>query len=299
MSPSWHFDIDRYLNRLVPPPPWHHVPYPVARWFGYRKKPLDDIGNLRPILWAPVGIFCSLAIIEVVSMHIPAFQDRRAPIIVGSFGAAAVLEFYAIESPLAQPRNAFFGQMVAVLVGVSICQLFQLSNDFDSIRWAGGALACALATGVMALTKTVHPPAGATALMAVVDPNVSDLGWFLFPVMMLGVALMLALALIVNNMDRRFPVYWWTPEDLGRGHTKGPMVVHQSKEHGASRDDVVDESGSEVRLDLEAGRRTHSTASSEKSVAEIVIRHGRVIVPDHVYLTQEEQQLLETMSERL
>lgn len=106
------------------------------------------------------------------------------------------------------------GHLLSSVIGVSICKLFLLSNDFDSIRWVAGALACASATSAMALTKTVHPPAGATALLAVVDNGIVDLGWFFIPILLLGCAIMLACALLVNNLQRRFPVYWWTPEDL-------------------------------------------------------------------------------------
>lgn len=72
----------------------------------------------------------------------------------------------------------------------------------------------------MAFTKTVHPPAGATALLAVVDDAIIDLGWFLIPVVLLGCALMLVAALVINNIQRRFPIYWWTPEDLAAQGTR-------------------------------------------------------------------------------
>lgn len=129
-------------------------------------------------------------------------------------GATAVLEFYSIDSPLAQPRNMIMGHFLSSLIGVCICKLFRLSDEFESLRWVAGALACASATSIMALTNTVHPPAGATALLAVVDNGIVNLGWFYIPVLLLGCALMLACALLVNNLLRRFPVYWWTPEDL-------------------------------------------------------------------------------------
>lgn len=106
------------------------------------------------------------------------------------------------------------GHLISSIVGISICKLFLLSDDFDRIRWLGGALACAAATSAMGLTNTVHPPAGATALLTVVDNGIVDLGWFLIPVLMLGCVLMLACALLFNNVLRRFPVYWWTAEDL-------------------------------------------------------------------------------------
>ncbi|KAH7312468.1 HPP family protein [Stachybotrys elegans] len=300
MSSTWHFDIDRYLNPFVPRPPWQCIPYPVSRFLGYREHKPKSMGNVRPILWATVGIFCSLSAIEAASMHIPSFEHRGVPIIIGSFGAAAVLEFYAIESPLGQPRNAIFGQLIAAFVGISICQLFKLSDNFNEIRWAGGGLACALATALMALTKTVHPPAGATALLAVVDDAVADLAWFLFPVMLLGCGLMLTVALIINNIERQFPVYWWTPEELRpkgakQQRSRRPSEVHAEKK---SRDSVHEGTDSEATLDLEAGDGASSTGESRAS-HEIILRAGEVIVPDHVNLRQEELQFLESICLRL
>ncbi|PHH85011.1 hypothetical protein CDD83_1034 [Cordyceps sp. RAO-2017] len=223
---TWNFDIDRFLNPLVPPPPWRWLPYPVARFLGYRRTAPAETGNLMPIFWAFLGILGCILVIEAVSSHVPVFKDHGAPMIVGSFGAAAVLEFYAIESPLSQPRNAVLGQTLASIVGVGVAKLFQLSDRFHQIRWVGGALSCASATALMALTKTVHPPAGATALLAVADDHLVALGWLLVPLVLLGCALMLAVALLVNNIERRFPLYWWTPMDLRQRRPVGrPALV--------------------------------------------------------------------------
>ena len=85
LHPPWSFDIDWYLNKVVPPPPWRHVPYPVAHFFGYRKGPQHDIGDLAPVFWCFIGVFCSIAAIEAVNLNLPEFKDRDVPIIVGSF----------------------------------------------------------------------------------------------------------------------------------------------------------------------------------------------------------------------
>lgn len=127
-----------------------------------------------------------------------------------------MLEFCAIDSPLAQPRNAVLGQALASFTGVAVAKLFRLGGHLDQLSLVAGALACAVATGVMALTVTVHPPAGATALLAVVDADLAALGWRLVPAVLLGCALMLVFALLTNNVARRFPLYWWTAQPLGR-----------------------------------------------------------------------------------
>ena len=64
----------------------------------------------------------------------------------------------------------------------------------------------------MHLTKTLHPPGGATALIAVIGGDgVHSLGYLyvLIPTA-LGATVMLLIALLVNNIpkNRRYPEFW-------------------------------------------------------------------------------------------
>jgi CBS-domain-containing membrane protein len=47
----------------------------------------------------------------------------------------------------------------------------------------------------MGLTKTIHPPAGATALLCSTELAIVALGWLFLPVIILGTILILAVAL--------------------------------------------------------------------------------------------------------
>jgi hypothetical protein len=209
------------------------------------------------------------------------------------------------------------------LTGISICKLFALSPHFESVRWLGASLACACATALMALTGTVHPPAGATALMAVLDPDVAALGWFLFAPLLLGCGLMLGVALLVNNVQRRFPFYWWSPGETGtywrkkgkagveteeerleksvgqggKGREELPRKEHEQEEEEAESSGSSTAGGS--MPDLESGElaRTVSVVSGRGGV--IVIRRGMVKIPDGLSLRPEEILSLETLSERL
>ncbi|WPJ63949.1 hypothetical protein SMAC4_09220 [Sordaria macrospora] len=260
---TWHLDIDRFINPFIPASVLPHFPTPIAYFLGYRdlnpKRPAKKPpGNIAIIFFAFVGIFVTLAIIGAVGEHYEGFGGRGVPVVVGSFGAAAVLDFYAIESPLSQPRNAILGQLLSCIVGISIAKLFALSPNFESIRWLGASLACASATAVMALTGTVHPPAGATALMAVLDDKVQGLGWFLMAPVMLGCVIMLVCALLVNNIRRRFPFYWWSPEKTGgfwsgkKGEGQGEGVSEKEGEKGVGKAGSSSESGG----GLERGARS-------------------------------------------
>lgn len=91
-----------------------------------------------------------------------------------------MLVYGAIESPLAQPRALIGGHIVASFIGISITKFFSLlhnSDRFDELRWLAGSLSTATAIVAMQITETTHPPAGASALLAAVSPEITELGW--------------------------------------------------------------------------------------------------------------------------
>ncbi|KAI0018966.1 HPP family-domain-containing protein [Xylariomycetidae sp. FL0641] len=261
-----NFDIDRYLNPLIPSPPWARIPQPIAHFLGHRNHDVKTCGNLVLVPWAAVGIFLSLILIQIICHQIAEIANH-GPMIVASFGAAAVLEFYATESPFSQPRNFFLSQITAAIIGVSCSKLFQLSGHFDDIRWLGGALACAVTTAIMGLTKTVHPPAGATALISVVDDAAVGLGWEFIGIVVLSCAIMMAVALLTNNVFCRFPLFWWTPAVLKKEDRLASVSEDEEKQ-------TIPQ-------------------------AELILRRHDVLIPDHVELTEEERLLLDRLRDRL
>ncbi|KAJ5562402.1 Brefeldin A sensitivity protein-related protein [Penicillium sp. DV-2018c] len=129
-------------------------------------------------------------------------------------GASAVLVFGAIETPLAQPRALVFGHFFSALTGVCVTKLFSLMPDkarFESLRWLAASLSTSLAIVVMQLTGTTHPPAGATALLPATNEEIWRLSWYFLPVVLLSSAMLLACALLFNNLQRRYPVFWIAP----------------------------------------------------------------------------------------
>lgn len=118
-----------------------------------------------------------------------------------------MLVFGAVQSPLAQPRNLLGGHVISAFTGVSIGLLF------PDIPWLAACLAVSTAIALMLLTKTLHPPGGATALIAVTGgEGIRQLGyWYVLVPCLAGACLMLLTALVVNNMTRlrRYPLFWW------------------------------------------------------------------------------------------
>ena len=137
----------------------------------------------------------------------------------------------------------------------------------------------------MTLTKTIYPPAGATALLASVDPQVEALGWYLIPIVLLGTTLMLVTSLIVNNVQRCYPMYWWTAEDLEK-----PKEIQD-----------VEKLGPETTKEFSsiASSRTYAEQLDALKAATIIIDCERFFVPDSLSLTDEEQATLEIIRHRL
>jgi CBS-domain-containing membrane protein len=157
------------------------------------------------IFWSWVGGFLGIAAVALVNDLF--FKGTDYVMMIGSFGASAVLAYGAVRSPLAQPRNLVGGHIVSALVGVATFKLLHQQ------MWLAEATAVATAIALMHLTKTLHPPGGATALIAVIGSNkVHELGFMyvLIPAG-LGSSILLLVALLVNNMpkSRHYPEVWY------------------------------------------------------------------------------------------
>ena len=52
---------------------------------------------------------------------------------------------------------------------------------------------------------------GAAAVIPILDPKSRDIGWYYLPIVLLSSVLALAVACLTNNVQRRYPLYWWEP----------------------------------------------------------------------------------------
>jgi CBS-domain-containing membrane protein len=161
-----------------------------------RTPPAAEV--LRSWIGAALGI-------GLVALFARWWSQPAALMLIGSYGASAVLLYGAPRSPLAQPRNLIGGHLFSAVIGMAAYKLFP-----DAVMVAA-PLAVATAIAVMQLTRTLHPPGGATALIAVIGPQqVHEVGW-LYPVpVVIGAAILLAVALVTNNLPgpRRYPEHW-------------------------------------------------------------------------------------------
>lgn len=152
-------------------------------------------GLLLEVLWvSDIGFMNSLK-----------FPTSDNLFLIGSFGASAVLVYGATNSPLAQPRNLVGGHLLSSIIGIMAAALI----PHPEFLWVTCALAVSLSIVGMQVTRTMHPPGGATALIAVIGgEKIQNLGlmYVLNPVLS-GVLILLITALIFNNIskNRKYP----------------------------------------------------------------------------------------------
>jgi len=161
----------------------------------------ETLVDFKEQFWSFVGAFFGIGIIAFLQSYV--LDKNDAVFLIASFGASSVLVYGAIQSPLAQPRNLIGGHLISAFIGVTIYKLL------PDIIWLTAPLAVALSIIVMQITKTLHPPGGATALIAVIgSQKIKMLGYFyIISPVLAGALILLIVALIFNNITtyRRYP----------------------------------------------------------------------------------------------
>ena len=150
-------------------------------------KIIKNILSLEAFLSA-LGAFILISLLSFLSLSDPANLWLIPP-----FGASMVLVMAVHESPLAHPKNILFGHILSALSGVIVFTVFGISS-------LSIALAVALAIFTMMLTKTVHPPAGANPIIAVMGAK--GLSFVLMPVAT-GASFIILFAIIYNKLLKR------------------------------------------------------------------------------------------------
>ncbi|HEY0741640.1 MAG TPA: HPP family protein [Chryseosolibacter sp.] len=168
----------------------------MARYVIYKETLID----YHEHIWTFIGSFVGIGLIGFLNREILSVSDNL--FLVGSFGATSVLIYGVINSPLAQPRNLIGGHVLSAIIGVTVAMLIKE-------LWLAAAIAVSVSIVVMQITKTLHPPGGATALIAIIGSDkVKAMGyWYVISPILSGVMILLIVALIFNNMtpNRSYP----------------------------------------------------------------------------------------------
>lgn len=150
--------------------------------------------SVTQILVSYMGSFLGIGALAYLSIA------SGYPVIAAPFGAAAVLVFAVPNSPLAQPRNLIIGNLIGGIISVLMVVLF------GSEPWVM-ALSVATAIKVMQMTKTLHPPGGAVALVGVLSQATWD---FILTPVLAGSIILLLCTFVFNNImpERSYPRHW-------------------------------------------------------------------------------------------
>jgi CBS-domain-containing membrane protein len=145
-------------------------------------------------------VACGVAIGLLASMqgalHLP---GMGAALLLISIGASAVLVFGAAHSPFSTIRSVLSGHMISAFIGVCCAKW---------IPWevvAAGA-AVGLSLGAMRALRCIHPPAGSSALLAVVGSEaIRSLGFsYVLNPVLINAAALCAFAAIFRAIRKLF-----------------------------------------------------------------------------------------------
>ncbi|MCW8932080.1 MAG: HPP family protein [Gammaproteobacteria bacterium] len=191
--------------------------------------------SLQEKIISAVGGLIAIGLIMFISQYY--LDSKGGPWVVASMGASAVLLFAVPKGPLSQPWSFVAGHLFSAFIGISVAKLVS-----DPVL--ASALAVSLAIFVMYVTRSLHPPGGATALTAVVGGvSITDLGYmYMLTPIALNLLVMLIWALIINNLvpSRCYPngikdvfkpkshSLIKEPNDISR-----PNLIHRSDLHEA------------------------------------------------------------------
>lgn len=179
------------------------------------------------------GGFVGVLLVLIVSAQILDFHG--AALVVASMGASAVLLFATPHSALSQPWPVLGGHLISAVIGIASAKL--IVNPLYA-----GALAVSLSIGAMHYLRCLHPPGGATALVAVVGGEpVRALGfWFLLTPVLANVLIILIVAVLANYPFkwRRYPSRLSVLSRAGREvHAEKCMIAHSDLVYALSEVD--------------------------------------------------------------
>lgn len=171
-------------------------------------------------LRAGIGALIGLGVAGLLVLS-PSVDLRLGLYLIAPFGATSVLIFAVPNSPLAQPWSAVVGNTLAAVVGVAVV----LAVEDAALRVA---LSVSLSIVALSFARAVHPPAGAVAMTAALNPEaVHELGFgFALAPVAAGTALLVAIAILYARVTRRrYPFRQY--DDEGAHHTSDHPAIER------------------------------------------------------------------------
>ncbi len=164
---------------------------------------------------AALALFLGAALVFGVEVDLATGLFLIAPM-----GASAVILLALPNSPLAQPWSAIVGNSISATAALAV---HQVTRD---PALSVGASAC-LSLAAMVATRSLHPPGGAVALTAALNPGLLDalgLRFVLVPVL-LGTMALVAFAALWHRLSGR--VYTYRQPQAAGPHATADKAAQQ------------------------------------------------------------------------
>ncbi|MDP9929332.1 HPP family protein [Variovorax paradoxus] len=156
------------------------------------RNTVDARERMRAVAGAAIGLLITALLCRWMAEAVDVSIWLIAPM-----GASAVLVFAVPASPLAQPWSVIVGNTLSTVVGIACVRWI------PDPAWAA-AVAVGAAIGLMFASRSLHPPGGAAALLAVLT-HTDHFSAALFPTFTNSLLLVLAGVAYNTFTGRRYP----------------------------------------------------------------------------------------------
>lgn len=158
--------------------------------------------GLRDKLSASIGSFAAIGLLMILINQLQLTMETQL-LVLASMGASTFLLFVVPHSPMAQPWPLIAGHLIAAIMGVN-CDYWMSDPILATATAVGLAVFC------MHFLHALHPPAAATAMIAVIGtPEHQIIDWyFVYGVVLVNAGGLLILAVLINNLlpGRHYPL---------------------------------------------------------------------------------------------
>lgn len=126
-------------------------------------------------------------------------------LLIASLGATSTIIFCLWGQPVSKFWNLSIGHLIGATIGVCCHQFI-----FEYSPILSFSLALSTTIFLMHITKSVHPPAGAVALIATSnEPLINEMGWLFIPAALLGAWIIYSIGWVAHEKLGLKPKSYW------------------------------------------------------------------------------------------
>jgi hypothetical protein len=92
-----NLDLDKYINRFIPPSQLHRLPRPISRFLGHREASTGEIGDVLVCAWSFIGAFCGIILVAGVFRSSALIQSHHPPLIIASLVSYLLQQYYGLH----------------------------------------------------------------------------------------------------------------------------------------------------------------------------------------------------------